>query len=102
MSETDSALPCTADTTSPAPERRPEKLEKEKLEKEKLLMTQLPQLSLQILELIKSRGRITISEVVTLTESNRNTVKKHLEALVEKNYLQQSGVGKGTWYAIKI
>jgi signal transduction histidine kinase len=28
MSETDSALPCTAGTTSPAPERRPEKLEK--------------------------------------------------------------------------
>jgi Fic family protein len=73
-----------------------------KLEKEKLLMTQLPQLSLQILELIRSRGRITISEVVTLTEANRNTVKKHLEALVKKNYLQQSGVGKGTWYAIKI
>jgi Fic family protein len=73
-----------------------------KLEKEKLLMAQLPQLSLQILELIKSRGRITISEIVTLTEANRNTVKKHLEALVENNYLQQSGIGRATWYGIKL
>lgn len=72
-----------------------------KLEREKLLMAQLPELSLQILELTKSRGRITNNEAVTLTGANRNTVKKHLESLVGKNHLQKNGVGKGTWYSLK-
>ena len=72
-----------------------------KLEREKLLMMQLPELSLQILELAKSRGRITNNEAVTLTGANRNTVKKHLENLVEQNHLQKNGVGKGTWYSLK-
>jgi len=72
-----------------------------KLEREKLLMAQLPKLSLQILELTKSRGRITNNEAVTLTGANRNTVKKHLESLVDQNHLQKNGVGKGTWYSLK-
>lgn len=72
-----------------------------KLEREKLLMAQLPELSLQILELVKSRGRITNNDAVTLTGANRNTVKKHFENLVEQNHLQKNGVGKGTWYSLK-
>jgi Fic family protein len=71
-----------------------------KIEREKLLLGQLPGLSLQILELVKSRGRITISEIVTLTEANRNTVKKHLESLVEMKHLQQRGAGRGAWYSL--
>ena len=72
-----------------------------KLEKEKLLMGQLPELSLQILELVKSHGRITVKDVVNLTNANRSTIKRHLEILVEKDYLQQNGKGKGTWYSIR-
>lgn len=71
-----------------------------KLERERILLTQLPPLSLQILELLKSRSRITIGEVVTLTAANRNTVKKHLEALVSAKHIQQNGAGKGTWYSL--
>ncbi len=70
-----------------------------KLEREKLLLGQLPELSSQILELVKSRGQITVKDIVTITNANRNTIKKHLETLVEKNYLQQNGTGKGTWYS---
>lgn len=72
-----------------------------KLEKEKLLMATLPELSIEILELVKNRGRITIGEIVKLTKANRNTIKKHLENLVENNYLQKNGIGKGTWYSAK-
>ncbi|MBN8676520.1 MAG: Fic family protein [Chitinophagales bacterium] len=71
-----------------------------KVEREKLLLGQLPELSLHILELVKSRGRITISDIVTLTNANRNTIKKHLEALVDIKQLAQHGTGKGTWYSI--
>jgi predicted HTH transcriptional regulator len=71
-----------------------------KLEREKLLLDQLPKLSLQILEQVKSRGRITISEIVTMTQANRNTVKKHLESLVTTKHLQQHGAGRGAWYSL--
>jgi len=71
-----------------------------KLEQEKILLGQLPGLSLKIVELAKSRGRITITEIVVLTEANRNTMKKHLEALVNDKHLIKYGVGKGTWCAV--
>jgi Fic family protein len=71
-----------------------------KLEREKLLSGQLPELSLKILELVRSRGRITISDIVAITAANRNTVKKHLEALVRDHHLIRHGVGKGSWYGI--
>lgn len=71
-----------------------------KLEQEKLLLGQLASLSLKILELAKTRGRITITDIVVLTEANRNTIKKHLESLVNDKHLIKNGVGKGTWYSL--
>lgn len=71
-----------------------------KVEQENLLLLQLPELSLQILQFVKSRGKATISDIVTVTGANRNTVKKHLGSLVETKRLQKNGVGKGTWYSL--
>ena len=71
-----------------------------KVEQENLLLTQIPQLSLQILQFVKSRGTATISDIVTVIGANRNTVKKHLETLVETNRLRKNGIGKGTWYSL--
>jgi Fic family protein len=73
------------------------RLEK-KIERERIVMATLPELSLQIIEAISERGRITIGEIVRLTGANRNTVKKHLAALVAANHIAQRGAGKGTWY----
>jgi Fic family protein len=73
------------------------RLEK-KIEREHLVLGTLPELSLQIVEAIKERGRVTISDIVNLTGANRNTVKKHLAMLVEAKHLAQHGTGKGTWY----
>ena len=36
------------------------------------------------------------------TNANRNVFKKHLESLVENNYLRKDDEGKGTWYATKV
>ncbi|MBE7172350.1 MAG: Fic family protein [Williamsia sp.] len=76
------------------------KLER-KVEREKLLLTKLPELSQQILDLIRSRGRVTIGDVVTMTGANRNTIKKHLETLANSNYIQKQGATKGAWYILK-
>jgi Fic family protein len=77
--------------------RQKQRLEK-KIERERIIMSDLPSLSVRILELVKEQGRVTIGEIVTLTGANRNTVKKHLRALVAANRLAQHGTGKGTWY----
>jgi Fic family protein len=69
-----------------------------KLEREYLLLGQLPRLSVSILELVKSRGQMTIGDIVTITGANRNTIKKHLENLVLRKQLQKNGIGKGTFY----
>jgi Fic family protein len=74
------------------------RLEK-KIERERLVLGALPELSLQIVEAIKERGRMTIGEIVNLTGANRNTVKKHLAMLVDAKHLAQHGIKKGTWYS---
>lgn len=69
-----------------------------KMEREKLLMAQLPPLSLQILDLVKTHGSLKNAQIVELTGANRNTVKKHLADLVASNHLAKHGVGRGTVY----
>lgn len=69
-----------------------------KIAREKILLDKLPELSVQILELAKAHGRLTIGQIVEITGANRNTVKKHLQVLVAAGYLTQHGIGKGTWY----
>ncbi|VAW95571.1 Filamentation induced by cAMP protein Fic [hydrothermal vent metagenome] len=69
-----------------------------KIEREQILLARLPELSVNILELTTEHGRLTVSQIVELTGANRNTVKKHLQALVASQQLVQHGKGKGTWY----
>lgn len=69
-----------------------------KIEREQILVAKLPELSVNILELATENGRLTVSQIVKLTDANRNTVKKHLQALVANQHLVQHGKGKGTWY----
>jgi Fic family protein len=69
-----------------------------KIEREHILMAKLPELSVNILELATEHGRLSVSQIVELTGANRNTVKKHLQALVANQHLAQHGKGKGTWY----
>lgn len=59
----------------------------------------LPELSIQILELCRERGRVTISEIAKVTGVSRNTIKAHVSALAEKGHLIRHGAGRGTWYS---
>lgn len=71
-----------------------------KIKREKILIETLPELSIQILELSKEHGKLTISQIIKLTGANRNTLKKQLKALVDAQHLKQHGKGKGTWYGL--
>jgi Fic family protein len=76
------------------------RLEK-KVEREKLVLASLPELSLQIVEMVRERGRTTMSEIVQVTGANRNTIKHHLRNLVERGHLSQQGSGRGVWYELR-
>ena len=71
-----------------------------KVEKENLMQKRLPELSLLILDTIRSHGRTTLSAAVAATGGNRNTVKRHLQNLVADGYLLKQGRGKATWYIL--
>ena len=71
-----------------------------KIQREQIFATTLPALSLEILEVAKEHGRLTIAQIVQITGANRNTVKKHLHSLVRAKHLIQHGRGKSTWYGL--
>jgi Fic family protein len=75
------------------------RLEK-KIERERLILGDLPELSVQILELCRERGRVTVADAVKVTGANRNTIKDHLRALTKANHLERHGAGRGTWYSL--
>ncbi|HUV96156.1 MAG TPA: Fic family protein [Acidobacteriaceae bacterium] len=72
-----------------------------KMKEEQALRASLPALSRQILELVKTRGEITVKEIEDSTGANRNTIKVHLKKLAEQHYLVQVGKGRGARYTIK-
>lgn len=72
-----------------------------KIERENLF-AKLPQLSLQIIGLVKEHGELSISEIESATKVNRNTIKKRLADLVRDKYLIKLGQGKGTRYALGV
>ena len=72
-----------------------------KIEREKLVLAALPELSLQIVEFAREHGRVTMADAIRLTGSNRNTLKQHLRALVERGSLALRGGGRGAWYQLK-
>ncbi len=72
-----------------------------KVEREKLVLATLPELSLQIVEFAHEHGCITMSDAIKLTGSNRNTLKQHFRALIERGQLNQHGSGRGAWYELR-
>lgn len=71
-----------------------------KVEREKLLLTKLPELSIQILDILKERGQLTIGEAVVITGANRNTLKQHFKNLLERGFIKLHGQGRGAWYSL--
>ena len=71
-----------------------------KLEYEKTVLSDLPSLSVKILECTRKQGRVTIGNMIQMTGVSRNTLKEHFRALVKKGYLVKHGHGRGVWYSL--
>lgn len=69
-----------------------------KIEREKIAHA-LPDVSIQILNLAREHGRVTVSFVTNVLQVNRNTVKKHLQHLVRTEKLILHGKGRGSYYS---
>jgi Fic family protein len=72
-----------------------------KVEREKMLLMNLPDLSIQILDVLKDRGRLSIGEAVAIAGANRNTLKPHFKNLLEKGLIELHGRGRGAWYGLR-
>ena len=72
-----------------------------KVERERLLMGSLPEVSAQLLDLVRDHGRLTIGDAERLTGQNRNTLKQHFRTLVADGHLSLNGAGRGAWYSLR-
>lgn len=72
-----------------------------KVAREKQVFAALPGLSLQIVEIARDHGRVSMGDVIKLTGVSRNTLKQHFRTLVEGGHLSRQGSGRGVWYALK-
>jgi Fic family protein len=71
-----------------------------KVSQEHILLSQQPESFRVILDLLRSRGRITVGELEKMTSYSRSNLKKYLEKLVKTQQIKQNGTGKGTWYTL--
>ena len=69
----------------------------EKIRREKILLESLPPLSLEILDIARTQGQVTVGDAARITATSRNTVKDHVKRLVEASHLARHGAGRGTW-----
>lgn len=73
-----------------------------KVERERIVLATIPELSIRIIEFAREHGRVTISDMVNLSGTSRNTLKLHFRNLVGKGYLTLHGSGRGAWYSLPL
>lgn len=71
-----------------------------RLEKETRLMRTLPALSARILALTQEQGRITISQIETITKASRSSIKSRLRELMADELLTRGGKARACWYSL--
>jgi Fic family protein len=79
--------------------KQKEKLEA-KIKRERLILGDLPELSVQILEIAREHGRVTINDIETTTGVSRGTIKDHVKSLHDNGHIERHGAGRGTWYSL--
>lgn len=61
---------------------------------------ELSDVSLQVLNALRTRDRLTIAQLVSITNANRNTLKVKLRELVLVRRIRQHGKARATWYSL--
>jgi len=71
-----------------------------KISRERVIFGELPELSVQILEIVREHGRVTISDTERVTGISRSTIRDHMKSLYKNQYIVRHGAGRGTWYSL--
>lgn len=79
--------------------KQKEKLEA-KIKRERIIIGELPTLSVEILEIARGHGRVTVNDAVKVTQASRNTIKDHVKTLHNNGLIERHGAGRGTWYSL--
>ena len=79
--------------------KQKEKLEA-KIKRERIIIGELPTLSVEILEIAREHGRVTVNDAVKATQASRNTIKDHMKTLHNNGLVERHGAGRGTWYSL--
>ena len=75
-------------------QRQKQRLET-KIKRERIILGELPSLSVQILEIAREHGRVTVADAVKITGVSRNTVKDHMKTLKANGHMNGHGSGRG-------
>jgi Fic family protein len=65
-----------------------------------VIETNFPELSLHVLKALRTKERLTIGQLVTITGANRNTLKVRLRELVANGLVRRHGKARATWYSL--
>lgn len=79
--------------------KQKQKLES-KIKRERIILGDLPKLSVQILEIAREHGRVTIADTAKITGVSKSTIKDHMKSLHKNGYIERHGAGRGTWYSL--
>jgi len=71
-----------------------------KIKRERIILGDLPELSVQILEIAREHGRVTIADTEKTTGISKSTIKDHVKSLHKNGHLERHGAGRGTWYSL--
>ncbi len=74
---------------------------KEKIARERLLEGDMPALSIRILELVREKGSLQMSELEQLLEESRSKIKARVQDLVASRDLIRHGKARSTWYTVR-
>jgi len=61
--------------------------------------TELPELSIKVLQLLQTHERLTISQIVEHTGAVQSTLKLRLRDLVNTGHIKRHGKARATWYS---
>ena len=64
------------------------------------MLGELPSLSVQILDIAREHGRVTLADAVKITGVSRYTVKDHIKMLTANGHLDRHGSGRGACYSL--
>jgi len=62
--------------------------------------SELPELSLKVINLLREEGRRTAAQLAEATCANKNTLKVRLRELVESGRIRRFGKARATWYSL--